>query len=93
MTANNRAVGAKRSPLFDEGRTHLVHFADFRPGIIDIGKNHGRAAKNAIFQRYAFINADIILNFASGADDGVWTDNNVLSDIAVGADDGTGQNM
>ena len=42
--------------VLDQGGAHLVHFADFSPGVVDVGEHHGGAAKDTVFQRYAFIN-------------------------------------
>ena len=86
VAADDRAVGAERCSLFDEGGAHLIHFADFCTGIVDVGKDHGWAAEDAVFQCDAFIDGDVVLDFAFVADDGVGTDDDVLADVAVFAD-------
>jgi len=93
IAADNGAIGTECRALLNKCWPYLIHFTDFRPWIIDVGKDHGGSAKNAVFQRYAFIDADIVLNFALVADFGVGTDNNVLADVAVVADFGAGKDV
>ena len=40
VAADDGGIGPQGSAMFDQGGTDLVHLADFRPGIIDIGKDH-----------------------------------------------------
>ena len=47
--AYNCGIGADGGAFFHQCGAHLVHFADFRPGVIDIGKHHGGAAKHTVF--------------------------------------------
>jgi len=93
MAANYGAVGAECCALFDEGGAHLVHFADFRPGVVDVGEDHRRTAEDAVFEGDAFVDADVVLDFAFVADDGVGADDDVLADVAVFADFGTGEDV
>ena len=93
MAANYGAVGAECCASFDEGGTHLVHFADFRPGIVDVGEDHRGAAENAVFQGDAFIDADVVLDLAFVANGCVGTDDDVLADVAVVADFGAGKDV
>ena len=93
MAADDGAVGAKRCALFDEGGAHLVHFADFSPRVVYVGEYHRRAAENAVFKCNTFINADVVLDFAFIADDGVGADNDVLANVAVFAYFGTGKDV
>lgn len=37
------------------GWPHLIHFADFRTRVVNVGENHRRPAKDAVFQRDALI--------------------------------------
>jgi len=83
VAADDGAVGTECCAFFDEGGTHLVHFADFRTRVEDVGKDHRGAAEDAVFQGDAFVNGDIVLNFTFVADDGVGADDDVLADVAV----------
>ena len=56
------------APLPEAGGTDLIHFADFSPEVVDIGKDHGRTAENPILQGHALIDADVVLNLAVVAD-------------------------
>jgi len=93
MATNDGAIGAEGCALFDKGGADLVHFAYFSPRVVYVGEYHRRAAEDAVFQGYAFIDADIVLNFAFVADDCVGADDDVLSDVAVLADFGTGEDV
>ena len=86
VAADDGAVGPQGGTFFDEGRTNLIHLPDFRPWIVDIGENHRGAAEDAVLQGGAFINADVVLNLAFIANDGIGADDDVLADIAVLAD-------
>jgi hypothetical protein len=52
---NDGAVGPHGGAFLHEGWANLIHLANFRPGIVDIGKNHGRPSEDAIFQGAFFI--------------------------------------
>ena len=93
VATDDGAVGAECCAFFYERGAHLIHFADFRPWVVDVGKDHRRAAENAVFQGDAFVNADVVLDFAFVADDGVGADDNVLADVAVLADFGAGEDV
>jgi len=69
MAADDGTVGAKCCAFFDEGGADLVHLADFGPGVEDVGEDHRGAAKDAVFQGDAFIDGDVVLDFAFVADD------------------------
>ncbi len=93
VATDDGAVGAERCTSFDKGGADLVHLADFRPWIIDVGKDHGRTAEDAVFQSDAFIDGDVVLDFAFIADGRVGADDDVLADIAVFADFGAGEDV
>ena len=93
VAADDGAVGAECCAFFDEGWTHLVHLADFRTRVEDVGKDHRGAAENAVFQCDAFINGDVVLNFAFVADGCVGTDDDVLAYIAAFANVGAGKDV
>ena len=93
VAADDGAVGAQSCASFDKGGANLIHFADFRAWVVDVGEDHGGAAKNTVFQCDTFIDADVILYFAFIADDGVGANDDVLADVAVFTDFGTGKNM
>lgn len=90
MATNDSAVGTECCSFFYEGGADLVHFADFRPWIINVGENHGRPTKNAVFQDNAFIGADVVLDFAFVADNCVGSDDDILADVAVFTNFGAG---
>ena len=93
MTANNGAVRTHCGTFFNKSRAHLIHLADFRPGIVNVGEDHRGAAENAVFQGDAFIDADIILNLAFVPDDCVGSDDDILPDVAVFADFRAGEDV
>ncbi len=69
VTADDGTVGAQGGTLLDKRGVNLIHRADFRPGIVNVGKDHGRAAEYAVFEGDAFRDGDIVLDFAFVADD------------------------
>ena len=93
VATDDGAVGAERRAFLDEGGAHLIHLSDFGAGVVDVGEDHRGAAEDAIFQCYAFIDADVVLNFAFVAYDCVGADDNVLADVAVFADFGAGEDV
>ncbi len=93
MATDDGAVGAHGRSFLHMRGTNLIHFTDFRPGIIDVGEDHRRAAEDAVFESDTLINADVVLNLAFVADDCVGADDNILADVAVFADPGPGEDM
>jgi len=69
VAADDGAVGAECCALFDKSGADLVHFPDFCPRVVYVGKDHGRAAEDAVFQCNAFIDADVVLYLTFVADD------------------------
>lgn len=92
-SADDGAVSSQTGPFFDQGWPGLIHPADMSPGIEYIGEDHAGAAEDIIFQRDALVDADVVLHLAAVADGGVRTDDDVLTDIAVFANDRTGHHM
>ena len=86
MATDNSTVGAQCSTFFYQRRAHLIHLADFRPGVVDVGKDHRGAAENTIFQCNTFIDADVVLYLAFVADHSIRTNDYILTDVAVFAD-------
>ncbi len=93
MTANNGAVRTHCGTFFNKSRAHLIHLADFRTGIIDVGKDHGGSTEDTVFQGDAFVDADVVLDFTFVADDGVGANDDILSNVAVITDFGATQNV
>ena len=93
VAADDGAVSAKCCASFDKGGSHLVHFADFRPRVVDVCENHRWATEDTIFQSDAFVNADVVLDFALVANDCVRADDDVLADVAVLSDFGAGKDV
>lgn len=93
MAAYDGAIGAKGRTFFNHCRANLIHLPNFRPWIIDVCENHGRATENAIFQRYTLIDAYIVLYLALVADRNIGTNYNVLADIAARTDFSSRKNV
>ena len=93
VAADNGAIGAQGGTLLNQGGPDLFHAPDVGPGIDDIGEDHAGAAEDVIFQGDTFIDGNVILNLASLSDGDVRTDHDILTDVAVIAEEGTGQNM
>jgi len=81
--ADDGAVGTQGGAVLDERGPHLVHLSDFGAGVIDVREDHRWAAKDAVFQGYAFVDANVVLYFALFAYTNVGADDNVLADVAV----------
>ncbi len=64
MAADDGAVGPQGSAFLDEGGADLVLLGDFRAGVLDVPKDAGGAAEDAILQDNAFIHADPVPNGA-----------------------------
>ena len=69
-----------------QGGTNLVHFADFGPWVVDVGKNHTWSTEDAIFEIYTVEDGDVVLDLALVTYSYVWADDRVLADVAVGTD-------
>ena len=74
VATDDGAVGSQGGAFFDEGGADLVHFGDFRPGIVDVGEDHGWTAEDAVFEGHAFIDTDVVLDLALVADGNVGAD-------------------
>ncbi len=93
MAADDCAVCPQGCAFFDEGGTHLVHLGNLRPGVVDVGKNHGRSAEDTVFQSDTFVNADVVLNLAIVPDNHPVGNKYVLTDITILPNERTGANM
>jgi hypothetical protein len=93
MAADDGAVGSQCGTLLDEGGADLVHLGDFCTRVIDVRKDHRRAAEDTIFQCDTLVDGYVVLNFAFVADGYVGADNNILADIAVFTNLGTGKDV
>ena len=93
VAADDSAVGAEGCALFHEGGADLIHFPDFGAGVVDICEDHRGAAEDAVFEGDAFIDRDVVLNFALFADCGVGADDDILADVAVLADLRAGEDV
>ena len=93
VATDDGAVGAERCAFFYEGGADLVHLADFRAWIVDVGKDHRGATEDAVFQCDTFIDGDVVLDFAFAADDGIGANDDILPDVAVFADFGSVKNV
>ena len=93
MAADDCAVCSQGGAFFDEGGTNLIHLGNLRPGIVDVGKNHGRSAEYTVFQSDTFVNADVVLNLAIVSDNHPVGNKYVLSDIAIFPDQRAGTDM
>ena len=93
VAADDCAVGAQGGALFDKRGAHLIHPADFRSWVIDVGKNHRRSAEYSVFEGDTFIDADVVLDFAFVANGCVGADDNILTDVTILANFGAGENV
>lgn len=93
MTADDCAVCPQSGAFFDNCGTDIVHLGDFGSGVVDIGEYHRWPAEYTIFESNAFVNTDVVLDFAFVTDSGVGTDDAVLANVAVLADFRTAQDM
>ena len=59
----------------------MIHLSYIGPRIVNIGKNHGGAAENAVFKGHSFINTHIILDFTAFSNGNIRTDDYILSDV------------
>lgn len=79
--------------FFNNSGTYLINLADFRPWIIDIGKDHRWSAENAVFRCNAFINIDVVLYFAFVAYIGIRINDDIMAAVTVSTDFGIRQYM
>ena len=91
--ADDRAVRTQGRSAPDQSRPQLVHPADLAARIVNIGKNHRRAAEDVVFEGDAFIDRYVILDFHTVADTDIRADDHVLADAAVSSDPRILQNM
>ena len=92
-SADDRGVRTQSNTPFHQGGADLIHLGNLCSWVIDVRKNHGWPAEHTVFQPYAFVDADIVLNLALITNRDIGTDDNVLSDIAVLAYLRSGTNM
>jgi hypothetical protein len=92
-SANDGGIGTDGRPPLHQRGPNLIHLADCRTGIVDVGEHYRRAAKDIVLQGHPFVDGDIVLDLAPLTNHNVGPDDNVLSDVTVGSDHGVGQNM
>ncbi len=95
MAAQDRGIGPDGGAFPDQGFMIVIRTAlrVFTAGINDIGKDHGRAAKDIVFQLHTFVNRNIVLDLDVIADAHIRSHIDILTKGAVGSDTGTGLNM
>ena len=93
VATDDGAVGPQGGAFLHVGGADLVHLSDFSTRVEDVGENHRGAAEDAIFQGDAFIDADVVLELALVAYDGIGADDDVLADVAILADLGAGEDV
>ena len=86
--ANDGAVGAQRGALPDEGAAVFVLAGYGRTRVVDVGKDHARAAENVVFERHGVVDADVVLDLDVVADDDIVADEDVLPQRAAFANAG-----
>lgn len=91
--ADDCTVRPQTGPFFDQGRPGFVHAPDMGARIENVCEDHARATKNVIFQGNSLVDADIVLHLAAVAYNCIGANDDILSDIAVFSDDGTGHHM
>jgi len=91
VAADDGGIGTQGGAVLDQSGTDLIHFSNFGPGIIDIGKDHRRATEDTILQGHPRKNRNIILYLAFIPSGHLRADDHVLADIAILADFGTGE--
>ena len=84
MTAHNSGVSTKRGTFFYESidvifGTDLRVFASW---VKDVCEHHRGSAKDIIFEGYAFIHGDVVLNFHIISDSHIISDVYILSEYA-----------
>jgi len=79
MATDDGTVSSQGGTFFYKGRAHLIHLANFCAGVEDVREDHRGAAEDAIFQGDAFIDGDVVLDFAFVADDCVGADKSQVS--------------
>jgi hypothetical protein len=92
-SAYDGSIGSDCCAFLDQSRPYLIHLANFSPGIVNIGKDHGRAAKNSVFKGHTFIYTDVVLYLALFADGYIRAYYHVLADVAIFPYVGAGENM
>jgi hypothetical protein len=90
---DNGRIGADGSPSFHKGSPILVFAFDVTAGIYHICEDHGRPTEDVILKLHTGIYRDVILDLYSVADYDCWADHDVLPEITVTPDPGTGHYM
>jgi hypothetical protein len=76
---NNGSVGPDGGAPFDPCGSKLVFSSDKASGVENVGKNARGAAENVVLKRNAFIETDVVLDFASVADDDIRLHHDILA--------------
>src|SRR5262249_26127068 len=80
MAAEDRGVGPDRCAASDDGTFEFSSARNERTGINHICEDTARAAEHILFENDAFVDADVVLDFAPVADFHPRTDHHVLAD-------------
>lgn len=86
--ADDSGVRAYCCALADECFGELIFSGNVAAWVGNVGENHARTAENVVFQGYAVVDGDIVLDFYAVSDLDVIGDENTLSENAIGADFG-----
>ena len=87
VTTDDGAIGPKGRAALDQCVAIFVLAGDATAGVIDVGKDHARAAEDVVFQRDVVVHRDIVLHLDVVADHHLVADKHVLAKGAITADD------
>ncbi len=91
--ADDSGVGADGGSFFDEGLLVFAAADDGAAGIDDIGEDHAGAQENVLFADDARVYADIILDLDVASQDNSRADDDILANVARGAERGPFHDM
>lgn len=87
VAADDGAVGSQGRAALDQRVAIFVFAGDATAGVIDVGKDHARAAENVVLQRDVVVHRDVVLHLDVVADHHLVADKHVLAKGAITADD------
>ena len=93
VSTNDGGIGTDGSAFFHKCTGVFALAVDGRTRVDHIGKNHGGSQEDVVFANHTGIDAHVVLYLDIATEHHLRTDNDILADVAVFANDAVGHDV
>lgn len=93
VSTDDGGIGTNGGSFSNTGGRVLAPAVDGASGVGDIGEHAGRPEEDILFTNHPSVETDVVLNLAVSTQSHIWTDDNVLANVAVFSQIGAGHDV